>query len=79
MKILATGIITTVLEVIGIGVWFIDFFQVLAGVIPIGLIIGGCLAMYLGYDEIRDARENENQHLNELEELKKEVEAMKNK
>lgn len=79
MKILVIGIITTIFGVIGIGVWFVDFFQVLAGIIPIGLIIGGCLAMYLGYDEIRDARTNENQHLNELEELKKEVRTMKNK
>lgn len=60
MKTLVGGIIAAVLGIIGLSVWFVEFLQILAGAIPIMLLLGGALACYLGYDELKDSWKNEN-------------------
>jgi len=49
MKTLIGGAIAAVIGVIGMAIWFKAFLQLLAGAIPGMLLLGGCLALYLGF------------------------------
>ena len=53
MKILVGGIIAVVPGVVGLIVWWADFLQVLRGAIPILLLIGGVLGIYLGIEDVK--------------------------
>ncbi|MFZ2631834.1 MAG: hypothetical protein WA081_20740 [Desulfosalsimonadaceae bacterium] len=91
MKTLIGGAIAAVIGVIGLAIWFGAFLQLLAGAIPVMLLLGGCLALYLGFDELKDTWQNENgvapavagadadvdKFKKENEDLKKEIEALK--
>lgn len=89
MKTLIGGAIGAVLGIIGMAVWFKPFLQLLAGVIPPMLLLGGCLALYLGFDELKDTWKNDegvdplatagDDKDKEISELKKEIEELKNK
>ncbi len=48
------GIIALIAGVIGLVIWFDYFYKALLAIIPIGLILGGALATYLGIEEWRD-------------------------
>ncbi len=54
MNTLIGGAIAAVLGLIGIVVWFPQFLTVMSGTIPIMLLLGGALAIYLGVDELKD-------------------------
>lgn len=89
MKTLIGGAVAAVLGLIGISIWFGEFLQVIAGVLPIMLLLGGGLALYLGFDELKDTwkkddspadttmSDDSGQYKQEIDELKKEIEAMK--
>jgi hypothetical protein len=90
MKTLIGGAIAAVLGLIGLSVWFKPFLQLLAGAIPIMLLLGGGLALYLGFDELKDTwkkddtafdtadtGEDVESYKKEIEDLKKEVESLK--
>lgn len=90
MKTLIGGAIAAVLGLIGLSVWWKPFLQLLAGAIPIMLLLGGGLALYLGFDELKDtwkkddtafdtadAGEDVDQYKQEIEDLKKEIETLK--
>ena len=88
MKTLIGGAIAAVLGVIGLAVWFQAFLQLLAGVIPVMLLLGGCLALYLGFDELKDTwkkegteedagEEDPEKYKQEIDELKKEIDTLK--
>ena len=88
MKTLIGGAIAAVLGVIGLAVWFKAFLQLLAGVIPVMLLLGGCLALYLGFDELKDTWKKEStpeeedsddpgKYKKEIDELKKEIDTLK--
>ncbi|KJS30909.1 MAG: hypothetical protein VR64_13620 [Desulfatitalea sp. BRH_c12] len=88
MKTLIGGAIAAVLGLIGLTVWFRPFLQLLAGAIPIMLLLGGGLAIYLGFDELKDSWKKEDQepkeggegtgpYKQEIDELKKEIETLK--
>ena len=93
MKTLIGGAIAAVAGVIGMAIWFGPFLQLLAGTIPVMLLLGGCLALYLGFDELKDTWQKDNgvspadmggaadidKFKAENEELKKEIEALKTK
>ena len=90
MKTLIGGAIGAVLGLIGISIWFSEFLQILAGVLPIMLLLGGGLALYLGFDELKDtwkkddsstpcASSDSDKYKDEIDTLKKEVEALKAK
>ncbi len=93
MKTLIGGAIAAVIGVLGLAIWFGAFLQLLAGAIPIMLLLGGCLALYLGFDELKDTWQNENaiastdpgadagvdKFKKENEDLKAEIEALKEK
>ena len=53
MKILLGGIVALIIGVIGLIGWWSDFLQVLKGMIPIILVLGGALAVYLGIEDIK--------------------------
>ncbi len=90
MKTLIGGAVAVVLGVIGLAVWFPAFLQLLAGSIPIMLLLGGGLALYLGFDELKDTWKKEKEespaepktedtekYKKEINELKKEIENLK--
>ncbi len=55
MKILLGGIVALILGVIGLIGWWSDFLRILKGMIPIILVLGGALAVYLGIEDIKTA------------------------
>jgi hypothetical protein len=86
MKTLIGGAIAALLGLIGLAIWWQPFLQLLAGTIPVGLLLGGCLALYLGLDELKDTWRQEGFDADDsdslkqkLEELEKENEALKAK
>lgn len=60
MKTLVGGAVASVVGLICLAVWFPAFLQILAGIIPLFLLVGGCLALYLGFDELKDSWKNED-------------------
>jgi hypothetical protein len=83
MKTLIGGAAAAVLGIIGLAVWWKPFLQLLAGAIPFALLSGGALAIYLGFDELKDtwkAKEDDfgaSANTGEVEEYKEEVEKLK--
>ena len=54
MKVFIGGLVAAFLGIIGIFVFFGDFIHLLAGALPLMLLLGGAMAAYLGYDEVKD-------------------------
>ena len=89
MKTLIGGAVAAVLGVLGLAVWFPAFLQILAGSVPIMLLLGGGLALYLGFDELKDSWKKEKEtvetqpadetdkYKQEINDLKKEIESLK--
>jgi hypothetical protein len=91
MKTLIGGAVAAVLGLIGLSVWWKPFLQLLAGAIPIMLLLGGGLALYLGFDELKDswkkdettadttesATDDVDKYKKEIDDLKKEIETLK--
>jgi hypothetical protein len=92
MKTLIGGAIAAILGLIGIVAWFPQFLTVIAGTIPVMLLLGGALAIYLGVDELKDtwkqeesvevetdagADEGVEKYKQEISELKDEIETLK--
>ena len=76
MTALAGGLIALILGIIGIIVWWGYFLKALMAGVPIMLILGGALAAYLGFEEIKDKRASESLDP-EKDELKQEVQTLK--
>jgi hypothetical protein len=93
MKTLIGGAIAAALGLIGLVIWWGQFLMVLAGIIPAMLLLGGALAIYLGFDELRDTwktdeaaeppaeggeeGENVEKYKKEIDDLKEEIETLK--
>jgi hypothetical protein len=83
MKTLIGGAVGAVIGLIGLSIWWKPFLQLLAGAIPIMLLLGGGLALYLGFDELKDTWkkdepvENPNKDEEDVEKYKKEIEDLK--
>jgi hypothetical protein len=87
MKTLIGGAIAAVIGLIGLTIWFTPFLQLIAGAVPITLLLGGGLAVYLGFDELKDSWKKDDdasekpddsgQYKQEIDELKKEIETLK--
>jgi len=54
MKVFVGGIAAAFLGFLGIIIWYRDVFAVIAGAIPLVLLLGGLMAAYLGYDEVKE-------------------------
>ena len=87
MKTLIGGAIAAALGLVGLVIWWGQFLMVLAGIIPAMLLMGGALAIYLGFDELKDtwksdedtepsAEGSESQGEN-VEKYKKEIDDLK--
>ena len=92
MKTLIGGAIAAVLGIVGVSIWWKPFLQLLAGAIPIMLLLGGGLALYLGFDEVKDSWQKEDtaiskapkvedvdKYKQEIDDLKKEIDTLKTK
>ena len=88
MKTLIGGAIGAILGLIGISIWWKPFLQLLAGAVPAMLLLGGGLAIYLGFDELKDTWEKDEptqtattedleKYKKEVDELKSEIEKLK--
>jgi cell division protein FtsB len=90
MKTLIGGAVAAVLGLIGISVWWKPFLNLLAGSLPAMLLLGGGLALYLGFDELKDTwktdkkekeavteNDDSDKYKQEIDELKKEIETLK--
>lgn len=76
MSLLAGGVIGTILGLISLVFWWGDFLTILRGAVPISLLLGGLLAIYVGFDEIQDKiREERHRQDEELEKAKEEMES----
>ncbi len=53
MKILLGGIVAVIIGVVGLIAWWVDFLAVLKGMIPVILVLGGALAIYLGIEDVK--------------------------
>ncbi|MFZ5568918.1 MAG: hypothetical protein ACOZF0_00835 [Thermodesulfobacteriota bacterium] len=89
MKTLIGGAVGALLGIIGMAIWFKPFLQLLAGVVPAMLLLGGCLALYLGFDELKDTWKKDegvdpvaplgDDKDRQISELKKEIDSLKKK
>jgi hypothetical protein len=78
MAALFGGVVSLVLGIIGIIIFWGYFVKALAAGIPVLLILGGALATYLGIEEWKDKRNAEKfEEEPDAGELKKEVEDLK--
>ncbi len=83
MAALAGGLAALVLGIIGIIIWWSEFLDILLGGVPAMLILGGALAAYLGFEEIKDKKATESFEessadlKNEVESLKEEIKGLK--
>ena len=83
MAALLGGVVALVLGIIGIIFWWGDFIQILRGSIPLILLLGGALAAYLGFEELKDKRaadtfeETSTDLKQEVDSLKKEIKELK--
>ena len=90
MKTLIGGGIAAALGLVGLGIWWAEFLMVLAGIVPVMLLLGGALAIYLGFDELKDSwkkdepeealvekDEEVEKYRQEIDELKKEISELK--
>ena len=89
MKTLIGGAIGAVIGLVGISIWWKPFLQLLAGAIPVMLLLGGGLALYLGFDELKDTWKKDDKtdtttetddvdkYKREIDDLKGEIEKLK--
>jgi hypothetical protein len=54
MAVFVGGIVAAVVGLILLLVWWVPFLQLLAGALPVMLLFGGAIAVYLGFDEVKD-------------------------
>jgi len=84
MKVFVGGLVAAFLGLIGIFAFFGKFLQLMAGAVPLMLLVGGAMAAYLGYDEVKDKlpfpkkkEAEETQAKDETERYKAEVERLR--
>jgi ABC-type Fe3+-hydroxamate transport system substrate-binding protein len=78
MSLFIGGIVSVILGVIGFSFWWNDFIIILKGGIPILMILGGVLAVYVGLDAMQDKVREERQKQDEsLAKAREEIERAK--
>lgn len=77
MAALGGGLAALILGIIGIIYYHVYFFKALAGSVPAMLILGGALAIYLGFEELKDKRNTPDTFDDGTTALKSEVETLK--
>ncbi len=78
MSLLTGGVIAAVLGLLGLIYFFEEFLNLIQGALPIFMLLGGLLAVYVGFDEMQDKiRQERQRHDEELERAKEEIESAK--
>lgn len=78
MSLLISGIVSVILGVIGFSLWWSDLMLILRGGVPIMLILGGILAVYVGLDAMQDSiREERQQQEEKFEKTREEMERVR--
>jgi hypothetical protein len=81
MKVFLGGVAAAFLGFLGIFIWYDAVFRFIGGAIPLILLLGGLMAAYLGYDEVKDklpfSKAKENQEPSNDTKLKEEAEKYK--
>jgi len=77
MAALGGGLVALVLGIIGIIFWFGYFIKALQAGLPAMLILGGALAVYLGFEELKDKKNTPDTFNDSTTDLKSEVESLK--
>ena len=81
MKVFVGGVAAAFLGLLGIIIWHHAVFRFILGAIPFVLLLGGLMAAYLGYDEVKDklpfSKSTENQEPSNDSKLKEEAERYK--
>ena len=82
MKTLICGAVGAVIGLMFLVIFRDSFFDLLKGTIPIMLLLGGGLALYLGFDELKETWETKDSadgtdKEKEIEDLKKEIDSLK--
>lgn len=86
MAALVGGLGALILGIIGIIAWWGLFINLLMGSVPLMLLLGGALAAYLGFEEIKDkkaakefdaGKEVKADLQKEVEELREEIKTLK--
>jgi hypothetical protein len=54
MKVFVGGAAAAFLGFLGIIIWYDAVFRFIGGAIPLVLLLGGLMAAYLGYDEVKE-------------------------
>lgn len=80
MALLIGGAVSAILGLIFLIVWYNDLLTILRGGIPILMLLGGILAVYVGIDDIQEKlREERQRQEDSLEKAKEEIEMVKAK
>jgi hypothetical protein len=78
MSLIISGIVSVILGVIGVTLWWSNFVIILKGGVPVMLILGGILAGYVGLDAMQDRMREERQKQEEkLDKTREEIEQVK--
>jgi cell shape-determining protein MreC len=80
MSLLIAGAVSAVLGLIGLMAWWNDFLTLLKGAIPLAMLLGGILAIYVGFDDIQDKMREEQARQNaKLDQTREEMEIVRAK
>ena len=78
MSLLIGGVAAIVFGLLGLIIWWSDFISIVKGGVPILMLLGGILAVYIGFDEIQDKFREERQKQEEsLAKAKEEIEIVR--
>jgi hypothetical protein len=78
MSLLIGGVISAIFGLISLIFFWSDFMTILKGSVPIFLLLGGALAIYVGIDEIQERIREERQRQEEkFEKAQEEIELVK--
>jgi ABC-type multidrug transport system fused ATPase/permease subunit len=61
MSLLIGGVVSVIVGLLGLIFWWSDFVIILKGGIPIIIVLGGILAVYIGLDELQEKLREERQ------------------
>lgn len=80
MPMMIGGAAASILGLIGLVVWWSDFTAILKGGLPILCLLGGILAIYVGYDDFQEKmREEKQKQDDKLERAREEIEQIRAK
>jgi uncharacterized protein YlxW (UPF0749 family) len=80
MTLVIGGAVSAILGLIGLIFWWDAFFMIIRGGLPIIMLLGGILAVYVGVDDIQEKLREERQRQEEsLEKAREEIETVKAK